>query len=51
MNIWLFDNPLPLLSYSFLSYFKKISSIQWLFWVIFQNKTGVCTSLWCTFSA
>ena len=39
----LFEN--PLLKYLI---FKKISCMQWLFWVIYQ-KSG--TSFWCTFSA
>ena len=31
--------------------FKRISCIQWLFWLFTKIKKGSRTSLWCTFSA
>ena len=42
----LFDNPL-----SKYLIFKRISCMQWLFWVITKIKQGSGTSFWCTFSA
>ena len=48
-KVWflkVFDNPL-----SKYLIFTRISCMQWLFWVVYQNKKGSGTSFWCTFSA
>ena len=42
----IFDNPLS--KYLIV---KRISCMQWLFWVVYQNKKGFGTNFWWTFSA
>ena len=42
---------LRLLIIFFQNIFKRISYMQWVFWVICQNWKGVWASFWCTFSA